>query len=159
MDKAPVFINMALHAWNTQIGRVSQSLQNMPDEILLSEIAPGRNRGIYLIGHLIAIHDAMNEILGIGKRAHADLDEAFLKNPDKSGFEMPSVQQLKQNWREVHENLSTKFLQMQPEDWFKRHEAMSDEDFAKDPARNKLSVLINRTNHAAFHIGQLRLLK
>ena len=35
----------------------------------------------------------------------------------------------------------------------------TDEDFAKEPARNKLSVLLNRTNHLAYHLGQLRLLK
>jgi len=36
---------------------------------------------------------------------------------------------------------------------------MTDEDLAKDPGRNKLSVLINRTNHMAYHIGQLVLYK
>jgi hypothetical protein len=43
--------------------------------------------------------------------------------------------------------------------WLSRHESMTDADFEKDPARNKLSVLLNRTNHLSFHFGQLRLLK
>lgn len=92
-------------------------------------------------------------------RAHAELDEAFVKNPDKSGFDMPDISQLKQYWKDVHEQLSDAFQQLQTDDWFKRHNAMTDEDFAKETARNKLSVLLNRTNHLAFHLGQLRLLK
>jgi hypothetical protein len=36
---------------------------------------------------------------------------------------------------------------------------MTEEDFEKEPGRNKLSVLINRTNHMAYHLGQLVLLK
>src|SRR4051812_10824985 len=113
MDKQQLFINMAIHAWNTQIGRLSESLHNIPDETLLKEIAPDRNRGSYVVGHLLAIHDAMNTILGLGIRAHADLDEAFVKNPDKSGLDMPSVQELKQYWKEVHGDLANKFQLMQ----------------------------------------------
>jgi hypothetical protein len=32
---------------------------------------------------------------------------------------------------------------------------MTDEDYAKDPMRNRLSVLLSRTNHLSFHIGQI----
>ena len=48
---------------------------------------------------------------------------------------------------------------MMPDDWFSRHTAMTDEDFEKEPGRNKLSVVINRTNHMAYHLGQLVLVK
>jgi len=42
--------------------------------------------------------------------------------------------------------------------WLARHNAMTDEDFEANPLRNRLSVLINRTNHFHYHLGQLRLL-
>ena len=159
MNKEELFVKMALSAWETQIKRASELLESLSDQQLLNEIAPNKNRGIYLIGHLIAIHDAMNDILGLGKRAHAELDEAFVRNPDKSGFDMPGVSVLKRYWNDVHQKLQNAFKQLAPEEWFKRHNSMTDEDFAKEPYRNKLSVLINRTNHVAYHIGQLRLLK
>ena len=38
-------------------------------------------------------------------------------------------------------------MKMEPEAWFARHESMTDADFEKDPTRNKLAVLVNRTNH------------
>ncbi|MGZ3776991.1 MAG: hypothetical protein ACXVI9_05205, partial [Mucilaginibacter sp.] len=41
------------------------------------------------------------------------------------------------------------------DDWFTRHNAVSAEDFAKEPHRNKLNIIINRTNHLSTHLGQL----
>ena len=43
--------------------------------------------------------------------------------------------------------------------WLGRHMSVSPEDFVKEPHRNKLNVLINRTGHMANHIGQMNLLK
>jgi hypothetical protein len=159
METKDLFIDMALKAWYIQLARTSELINGFTDEQWWGEIAPGRNRGIYLVGHLIAIHDAMNDILGLGQRLHPELEEAFVKNPDKTGFDMPSIELLKQYWKDVHENLSSQFQKMDADEWFKKHNAVTEELFAKEPTRNKLNVLINRTNHAAFHLGQLRLLK
>jgi len=43
-------------------------------------------------------------------------------------------------------------------DWMGRHMSVSEEDFAKEPQRNKFNVLIGRTNHQSYHLGQLNLL-
>jgi len=32
--------------------------------------------------------------------------------------------------------------------------AISEEDYAKNPARNRLAVLLNRTTHTSYHLGQ-----
>jgi len=45
------------------------------------------------------------------------------------------------------------------DDWLKKHTAVSDEDFSKNPTRNRLAVFLNRTNHASFHTGQIALTK
>ena len=159
MNKDQLFVKMALSAWETHIGRASELLNSLSDAQLLNEIAPNKNSGIYLVGHLIAIHDAMNDILGLGKRAHVELDEAFVQNPDHSGFGMPAASVLREYWNDVHQKLGSSLKQLAPEEWFRRHTHMTDEDFAKEPHRNRLNVLINRTNHLAYHLGQLRLLK
>ena len=44
-----------------------------------------------------------------------------------------------------------------PEEWLKKHPAGSDEDFAKDPDRNRLAVVLSRTNHMSYHLGQIML--
>jgi len=58
-------------------------------------------------------------------------------------------------WSEVNGSLSEKLGRLTPQEWLRRHMAMSDEDYAKDPTRNRLSVLLSRTNHLSYHLGQI----
>jgi hypothetical protein len=111
-----------------------------------------------VLGHLVAVDDAISEIMGTGKRAYPELFAPFVQEPDKPGTEIPSVEELKNYWNLVHERLKQEFITLAPANWFDRHNSMTDEDFEKDPSRNKLSVLLNRTGHLAYHLGQLRLL-
>jgi hypothetical protein len=159
MDQNTILIRIALNAWQTYIDRTTEFINQLTEEELLKEIAPGKNRGIYLLGHLAAIHDVMPEILGFGKRAYPDLQGVFVRAPDKTISQIPSVPELKPIWTAVNERLKNGFAKLTADAWFMRHESMTDADFEKDPSRNKLSVLLNRTNHLAFHFGQLRLLK
>jgi hypothetical protein len=159
MNQASIVAKAALNAWSIQVDRTGKFLDSLTDEQLEREIAPGKNRGIYLIGHLIAVHDVFPEILGLGKKNHPEYQVIFLQTPDKGIQDIPTTKELRQNWKSVHERLQLAFEKMPAEDWLKRHESMTDEDFAKEPARNKLSVLLNRTSHLAYHFGQLRLLK
>src|SRR5437762_598112 len=98
MDQKTVFIKIAHNAWQTQVDRTSKFIQELKDEQLLKEIAPGKNRGVYLIGHLAAIHDAIPEILGLGKRSYPELQSIFVDVPDKSSEKIPSVSELRQIW-------------------------------------------------------------
>jgi hypothetical protein len=159
MDQKAVLTKIALNAWQTQVDRSTQFIYSLTDEELMKDIAPGKNRGVYLVGHLAAVHDALPEILGLGKRAYPDLQPVFLQAADKTIQQLPSVSELKQIWTNVHERLKNEFAKMPADVWFSRHESMTDADFDKDPARNKMSVLITRTAHLAYHFGQLRLLK
>ena len=43
---------------------------------------------------------------------------------------------------------------MSSSDWVQRHSAVSEEDFAKDASRNRFSILLSRTNHLSYHLGQ-----
>jgi hypothetical protein len=159
MDPQTVLTKIALNAWQIQTDRATKFINESSDELLLKEVAPGRNRGVYLMGHLIAIHDGISEILGFGKKAYPDLATIFITAPDKTIDKIPTVSELRVMWTSVHDRLKNEFSTIPADKWFKRHESMTDADFEKDPARNKLSVLANRTNHLAYHFGQLRLLK
>jgi hypothetical protein len=159
MDQKTLFTKIALNAWQTQVDRTSKFINELTDEQLLKEIAPGKNRGVYLVGHLAAVHDVLPEILGIGKKAYPELMPMFLEAPDKTIEKIPTVTELRQIWTAVHERLKKEFADMKPEAWFARHESMTNADFEKEPTRNKLSVLLTRTGHLAYHFGQLRLLK
>ena len=49
------------------------------------------------------------------------------------------------------------FTQWSPAGWLSRHTSVSVEDFAKEPHRNRLSVLLSRNSHLASHLGQIAL--
>ena len=72
---------------------------------------------------------------------------------------MPSVAELKEKLRVVNARLKDHIQSTTTAQWFERHMSVSPEDFAKEPHRNKLNIIISRTNHMAYHIGQLMLLK
>ena len=154
-----IFVKIAIDAWELQNSRVDKLLEELTEKQLQTETASGKNSGAYLLGHLIAVSDGLLPIFGLSGRLYPQLEEVFLKSSEKSGLEKPSVADLKKYWREVNIKIKEYFKEMKAEDWFDKHVAISAEDFAKEPHRNKLSVLINRTTHQSYHLGQLVFLK
>jgi hypothetical protein len=142
-------VSVAIASRKTAVARTDKVFSELTEEQFLKEIAPGRN------GHLTAVHDAIHTILGLGDRLHPELEAIFVSKPDKTIVPLPSVTELKKYWTEVNGSLSKKFASLRPQEWLQRHMAMSDEDYAKEPTRNRLSVLLSRTNHLAYHLGQI----
>ena len=159
MTDSDLFIKMALDAWNVQIDRTNKLFNSLSDEQLHQEVSPGRNSGVYLLGHLTAVHDAILPLLSLGERLHPELDETFVKNPDKSGLPKPLTSALRDYWNEVNKKLLSGFNELNTSEWFQKHNAVSDADFQKEPHRNRLNVVLNRTSHLANHLGQLTFLK
>lgn len=153
-----LFVKMVLLQWQTQNTRVNDWLDKVSDEQMLQETAPGRNTGVYLFGHLVAANDDLFRLLGIGEKLHPELNDIFIKSPDKSGKVFPPVATLKQYWKEINDLLTAKFETMQPGEWFERHTVVSAEDFVKEPHRNKLNIIITRAVHQAYHLGQMNYL-
>lgn len=158
-NTSEIFVKMALDAWKNQNERVDKFLEEISDDELKAEIALGKNTGVYLIGHLAAVNDNLFQILGLGESLYPELYEIFLKNPDSDEARNYSINELKNNWTEINQQLSAKFDNLSADEWFAKHESVSAEDFAKEPHRNRLNVLLSRTIHQANHLGQLSLLK
>jgi uncharacterized damage-inducible protein DinB len=150
-------VQVAINSWRLVLERTNKALSNLTDDQLLKEVAPGKNRVIYLWGHLTAVHDAMFPILGLGERLHPELDAIFISSPDKAGAQLPPVGELRKYWDEVNGKLLSQFASLSADEWLQRHCSMSEEDYAKDPTRNRLAVLLSRTNHLSYHLGQITL--
>jgi hypothetical protein len=144
----------ALRLWKQNIDRADKFFSGLSEGELLREIAPGKNRLIYLWGHLAAVNDALLPLLGFGKRLHPELDALFLSNPDRSQPNLPSASELKLIWDEINGALAKGFAGLSPSDWTQKHTAVSQGDFVKEPHRNRFSVLLSRTAHIAYHLGQ-----
>jgi hypothetical protein len=149
----------AVSTWKLVIGRFSKGLAPLTEQQLQQQVAPERNRLMYLLGHLTAVHDRMFSLLDIGERLHPELDDVYITSSDKTHPNPLSARDLKQAWTEVNAKLTEAFEKLTPEEWLQKHTAVSDEDFAKDPTRNRLAILLSRTSHAAFHSGQAVLVR
>jgi len=151
------YVALGLKVWKAQLDRADKLFGGLSPDEVLKEIAPGRNRLLYLWGHLTAVHDAMLPLLGLGDRFHPEFDVAFISNPDKSQAVIPSHEQVRQAWKTINGELWKGFEKMSWSDWLQRHTAVSEEDFAKDASRNRFAILLSRTNHLSYHLGQAML--
>lgn len=152
-------VKMILDRWAASIKATDNLLTTLTDEQLQKEVAPGKNRGVYLLGHLIAVHDDMLILLGMGEKLYPELNEPFIKNADKVVADIPTVAALRAMWTKQGVEMEQKFAAVKTEQWFEKHTAVTAEDFAREPHRNKLNIILTRTTHLQYHLGQLVLLK
>ena len=81
----------------------------------------------------------------------------FVSNPD---WTVPTIllgEDLKIIWQETSEILWTDFSRLSVADWLQKHDAVSEEDFLREPHRNRFTVLLTRTAHIAYHLGQAKI--
>jgi DinB superfamily len=154
-----LFAKMVLDTWYAKVREADAIFDRLTDEQLLQEVAPNRNRVIYILGHLTAVHDRMLPVLNFGEQLYPHLADIFITNPDKSKTQIASASELRQDWKNINSILADHFSKLPPDEWFQRHNSVSEEDFIKEPHRNKLNLIINRTNHLSYHLGQLVLIK
>lgn len=159
MNQNQVILKMIFDRWNASLANCDKLINGLTDEQLQKEIAPGKNRGVYLVGHLIAVHDDMLVLLDMGDKLYPEMHKIFIESPDKTIAEIPSAQEVRNRWANHCQVLKQKFDSLKPEAWFEKHTAVSAEDFANEPHRNKLNIILTRTTHLNYHTGQLVLLK
>ena len=82
MTAEQTLVATAVQSWKMLIERADKFFSPLTDDQLQAEIAPGKNRLVYLWGHLIAVHDRMLPLLGIGPQIYPELDKPFLSEAD-----------------------------------------------------------------------------
>ena len=154
-----LLVNMVLTGWQSINKRIEKLVDGLTEEQLQAEVAPGRNRGIYLVGHMATVSDMMLPLLGLGAALKPDYQAIFVSSPDKAVKELPSTTEVKNYLKEVNNTLNAQFAKLTADDWLKKHTQVSDEDFAKEPHRNRLNIILSRTSHHNYHLGQLAFLQ
>jgi hypothetical protein len=157
MTTENALIDAALRGWKSNVERVDNLFGTLSPEQLEQQVTPGKNRLIYLWGHLAAVNDGLLPLLGIGERLHPELDAMFISKPDRSVELTVTAQFLKSAWDKINHRLWEGFSRFSPADWAGRHTAVSEEDFEREPHRNRFTVLLGRTAHLAYHLGQATL--
>src|SRR5580658_4062218 len=116
MTMEALLFTTALNSWKQVIGRFNKGIEPLNDEQLQKQVAPGKNRLFYLVGHLTAVHDRMIPMLGLGERLYPELDEPYVTNPDRVLTDPVSASDLKKAWSEVNGKLTAAFERFTPED-------------------------------------------
>src|SRR5882672_2684461 len=120
MENDGIYVALGLKVWKAQIERADKLFGSLSSEDVQREIAPGKNRLLYLWGHLTAIHDAMLPLLALRERLHPEFDAAFVSNPDKSQANIPSHEQVREAWNAVNRDLGKGMEGMSWSDWLQR---------------------------------------
>jgi hypothetical protein len=145
MNPEASLIDSALRSWKSNVDRTTKLFSALTEEQLLDQVAPGKNRLIYLWGHLTVSSDALLPLLGLGERLHPEFDSVFIANPDGHSQTLPSGAELKRIWSEVNDALWTAFSNLSGTDWTQRHTAVTEEDFKLEPHRNRFTILQRQT--------------
>jgi hypothetical protein len=158
-DTSAMTIQLALHQWKSYQNRMPLFLESINDAQYESVLAPTTNSVSWIAGHLAETHDGLFPLLGIGGRLYPKLSEIYLH--DKKSLSQPhfSKDELILIWNNIHNELHKSFDYFTPATWLDKHTAVPASDFIREPHRNKLNVLMTRTNHLAYHLGQLVLVK
>src|SRR5437899_5205682 len=119
------YVALGLKVWKAQIDRADKLFGGLSSEEVQQEIAPGRNRLVYLWGHLTAVHDAMLPLLGLGERLHPEFDVVFGSNSIKSQAATPSHEQVSQALTAITGERSKCFEETSRSDCLQRQYAVS----------------------------------
>lgn len=148
-DQARLFTRIALRTWKATVGRFDDIVVAASDEELEREVTAGKSRLSYLIGHLTALNDRLFTVLGLGERNHAELDAEFGEERDAHRAIGLSARRMRQAWNDVNAALLAGMERLTPEQWLEKA-ALLDE-------ANRLSVLLDWTDHLSLHSTQIRM--
>src|SRR5258708_14488676 len=154
MNTENSLIDAALRGWKSNVERVDKLFGTLSPEQLEQQVTSGNNRLIYRWGHLAAVNDGLLPLLGMGERIRPELDAMFIWKPDRSVELTVTAKSLKSAWDKINENLWEGFSKFSAADWAGRHTAVSEDEFKREPNRNKFTLLLARTAHISYHVGQ-----
>jgi hypothetical protein len=122
-------------------------------------IAEGANSPSWILGHLAETEDALLELFGIRERVYPDLKKIYHHERGSNQTGHLTKVELQQRWKVISAELEKAFRSWDEKAWLGRHNAVSEEDFQKEPHRNKLNVMLTRVAHKASHLGQIAIMK
>lgn len=152
-------LDIALLQWAQYNKRMEKVITSIPDHLFHQPIVAGGNSPSWLLGHLADTDDALLELLGVSKRLFPALGTIYHHERGKNQDNHLSKDELLTQWKSIVAILDKAFASWNEKEWLSRHTAVSEEDFAKEPHRNKLNVLLTRVTHKASHLGQIAMLK
>ena len=152
--KAMVFYEQ----WKAVVGWVDMYLNALTDEELKTELTPGGNHGIWLLGHLIASDDDLSLYLGKGNLLYPEYQKLFAQGSKLlPPSEYPPAKELREHWKAVCVKNAALYESLTDEDLNQLHEMIKG-DKEKDYFKTKQRCIIHWQLHQVHHAGQLAVL-
>lgn len=150
-------LDICLLQWDTYNRRMQKMFDDVNEGNFHKPIVSGGNSPSWLFGHLADTDDALLVLFGIGERMFPELSKIYHheRNTNQEGH--LSKGELTARWKAIIAELDKTLKTMSASDWLGKHMAVAEEEFKKEPHRNKLNVLLSRVTHKASHLGQLAL--
>lgn len=132
-------------------------LNSLTDENLKTEVAPGQNHGVYILGHLIVSDDDFSGYMGKGDYLYPDYRKMFGQNSKcLSPENYPPVPELREAWRKVCEKNQKIYEELTDEELEQYHAIPQDPAHPEnDYFRTKARIIMAWQLHQAYHVGQL----
>lgn len=124
--------------------------------VLQRELLPGKNSGVWLLGHVVASDDDIGLYLGTHEIQFPDVAELFSsgKSYDPSA-KYPETEYLLDCWRRVGERTLQAYDELTDADLDTPHARLGSKSVEEDFFGTKRNVLYHWTNHQLYHLGQL----
>lgn len=149
---------ICLLQWSTYNKRMEKVFETISAENFNTPIVANGNSPSWLLGHLVDTDDKLLELFGIRQRLFPELSSIYHHERGSNQTGHLTREDLQKKWKSISDELDRAFNTWSETDWLSRHTAVSESDFAKEPHRNKLNVMLSRVTHKASHLGQISML-
>ena len=140
--------------YDVMVEWVNGVLSGLADEDFNLELAPGKNNGVWILGHLIVCDDDFSEYMGKDEILYPQYIELFgqhtkVQSPEK----YPSVKELRESWKKVCEKNVKVYKQITDEELKEDHALVKNAE--DDYFKTKENIIMHWQLHEMYHAGQL----
>ena len=139
------------------VGWVNETMSGFADEDFYTELSPGKNHGVWILGHLIVSDDDFSLYMGKGGLLYPEYSEVFGQGSKiKPVEDYPSVKKLKGLWANVCKKNMAIYSSLKDSEFDEPHALVEDPE--KDFFKTKERVIYAWQLHQMYHTGQLGVL-
>lgn len=136
---------------------VNNYIDSLNDKEFEMELSPGKNHGVWILGHLIASDDDFSVYMGNGELLFPEYAEMFGQGSKLLNVsDYPEVSKLRIQWKEVFEKNKKIYENLKDEEFEQIPENMKGE--ALNYFTSKGKIVMAWQLHQMYHGGQLSVL-
>ena len=131
-------------------------ISSLSDDDLKKEVSPGKNHGVWLLGHLITCEDDFALFMGKGEITYPDYHDMFAEETKPLSFDnYPPINEMRTKWKEMLEKNKKIYSELKDSELQEPHaQRKGENDFCK----TKEDVAVHWQLHLMYHVGQLSVL-